>query len=116
AANVGEQRDSPDEQQEKEQANRAVDQVEDDLAAQRGIRLLQFRSRQQRQVFVHEDEEGQRDDDVDCGQPSADSGGFFAGLRLGGFFRGGFRLASLRRDGRGGRLPMSRGGLGALHH
>ena len=61
AANIREQRDSPDEQQEQDQAYCAVDQVEHDLAAERGINLLKFRRRHQRQVFVHEDEEGERE-------------------------------------------------------
>ena len=39
AANIGEQRNSPDEQQEQDQADRAIDQIEHDLAAQRGIRI-----------------------------------------------------------------------------
>ena len=62
AANVFPERDAPDEEQEQAEADGAVDQVEDDASAESGIDLLQFCRRQQRDVLVHEDEEGERDD------------------------------------------------------
>ena len=82
--------------QEQSQADAAIDQVEGDASAERGIDFLEFRRRQQRDVLVHEDEEGYRDDDVDGGQPAADGGGFFAGL---GFETGFAKIAS-------GRIPL----------
>src|ERR1700676_3240900 len=78
AANVLPKRNSPDEEQKQYQADAAVDQVENNPATEGGIDLLKFGSRQKRDVFVHEDEEGQRDHDVDGGQPVAESGGFLA--------------------------------------
>src|SRR5580698_7172456 len=72
APDVGEQRHSPDEQQKKDQADAAIDQVENDLAAKCRIYFLELGGGQQRQILVHEDEERQGDNNVAGGQPSAD--------------------------------------------
>src|SRR5215469_8850895 len=81
AADVLPQRDSPNEQQKQTEADRPVDQVKHDASAQGGIDLLQFGRRQQGNVLVHENEKGERDNHVEGGEPTADGGGFFSGLR-----------------------------------
>src|SRR5258708_34501222 len=114
AANVWEQRHTPNEQEKQDQAHRPVNQIKQDLANERRIRLPEFRRRQQRQVFVHKNEEGKGDDHIAGGQPSADGGGFFAGFRLARVSRGRFCFASpvrqaqgrLQRDSRGGCLHV----------
>ena len=60
APDVGPQRDAPDEQQEQADANEAVNDVEQDLVAERRVVVLQLGGRQQRHKLVHENEEGQR--------------------------------------------------------
>src|SRR5579872_2109164 len=101
AADIFPERNAPDKQQEQGEADYAVDQVEDDASAERGVVLFEFRCGQQRNVLIHEDEEGDRDNDVDGGEPGADRGGL-----LGGFGLGWFRLAFLWRDRRGGCLSV----------
>ena len=70
AANVGQARDAPDEEQEKRNADHAVHDVEGDLVAESRIGVLQLGGRQQRQKLVHEDEESDRQHHVEGERPA----------------------------------------------
>src|SRR5215469_12089962 len=72
AANVFQQRCSPDEQQEQGDTNRAVYQVEDNALAENRVDPLQFRRGQQRKKLVHENEKADGDQDVDGSDPAAE--------------------------------------------
>src|SRR5207249_11843405 len=80
--NIAQQRDSPDKQQKQNDADRAIHQVENDLLTENRIDALQFRRSEQRQEFVHEDEEAHRNNDIDCRDPAADLELFLAGFLL----------------------------------
>src|SRR5450755_1661856 len=80
APNILPQRHSPNEQKEQQEADASVDQVENDPSTQRWIDLLQFRRGQQRDVFVHEDEKAQREQEIPGSQPVTDGGRLLASL------------------------------------
>src|SRR3954464_1848353 len=80
-------RHSPNEQQEQNQANRPVDQIENDLPTKGRIQFFQLGSRHKRQVLVHENEESQRKQNVRGGEPAADGRRFLSRFRLRGLFR-----------------------------
>ena len=82
---IAQQRNSPDEEQENSNTDDTIHQVKDDLLAEDGVHPLQFRSRKQRQEFVHENEKPNRKDNVHGCHPAADFKLLFAlflGLEL----------------------------------
>src|SRR6202165_3137966 len=58
ASNVFPQRNAPDKKQEHRDPDQPVNQVEQELLPENGIHLFQLGGSHQRQVLVHEDEEG----------------------------------------------------------
>ena len=72
AANVAEERDSPNEQQEESDADEAINQIEQHLIAEYRIDAPQGRGRHQRQELVHEDKKANRNECVHSDQPAGD--------------------------------------------
>src|ERR1035438_4820775 len=68
--NVGPARDAPDKEQEKCDADHAVNDVKRDLIAESRICILQLGRRQQRHKLVHENEKTERQHDVEGKSPT----------------------------------------------
>ena len=72
AMNVSPQRDSPNKQQEKSDADGAIHEVEDNLLAEERIDAFQFGGSQQRKELIHENKKPEGEDNVDGSHPATD--------------------------------------------
>src|SRR5260370_4227813 len=72
APNVFPQRHAPNEQQEHRDTDQSVNQVKQELLPESRIHLFQFGGSQQRQVLVHEDEEGDGKRHIQSRHPASD--------------------------------------------